>query len=204
MNSEFPDRSIAERMLEEAGKMNPGPWILHSKYVAQAALNIAACCSQLDTEKSYILGLLHDIGRRYGKTDMRHSLDGYTYCCENGFPAAGKICMTHSFPNHNIGEAFGKWSCTEEEYQFVKDYIEGAEYDDYDKLIQLCDALALPSGFCLIEKRMVDVALRHGVNEYTVAKWKTTFEIKTYFQDCMKKPVYDVLPGVVENTFVHL
>ena len=75
------------------------------------------------------------------------------------------------------------------------------EYDDYDRLIQLCDALALPTGFCLMEKRMVDVVLRHGTNEYMLPKWKATFDIKTYFEQIIQQSVYMVLPGVVQNTF---
>lgn len=103
----YPNRAYAEQILEEAGRRNPGPWISHSRYVALAARNIAQACPRLNSEKAYVLGLLHDIGRRYGRTDMRHSLDGYRYCCECGFPEVGKICMTHSFPNHDIREAFG-------------------------------------------------------------------------------------------------
>jgi hypothetical protein len=197
----FPNRDYAEQMLEEAGQLNPGLWISHSRYAALAAQNIAQACPQLNSEKAYVLGLLHDIGRRYGITKMRHSLDGYRYCCENGFPDVGKICITHSFMNHDIREAFGEWDCTEEEYRFVSDYLLHTEYDDYDKLIQLCDALALPSGFCLMEKRMVDVVLRYTPNEFLVPKWKATFAIKSYFEDCMKQSIYDVLPDVVENTF---
>jgi len=34
-----------------------------------------------------------------------------------------------------------------------------------------------------------------------VPKWKATFAIKSYFEGCMKKDIYVVLPGVVENTF---
>jgi len=48
----------------------------------------------------------------------------------------------------------------------------------YDKFIQLCGALALPSGFTLIEKKLVDVALRHWVNNYIIPKWKAFMEIK--------------------------
>ena len=53
------------------------------------------------------------------------------------------------------------------------------EYDDYDRLIQLCDSLANASGFCLMEKRMLDVRLRYGIDEYALRKWRTTFDIKT-------------------------
>ena len=30
--------------------------------------------------------------------------------------------------------------------------VANAVYDDYDRLVQLCDALAMPSGFCLLER----------------------------------------------------
>ena len=45
------------------------------------------------------------------------------------------------------------------ERQFVQEFLAGSTYTSYDRLIQLCDALALPSGFCLVEKRLMDVAL---------------------------------------------
>ena len=48
---------------------------------------------------------------------------------------------------------------------------------------------------------MVDVALRHGINEYTMLKWKATFEIKDYFENKTGKSIYSILPGVFENTF---
>ena len=34
------------------------------------------------------------------------------------------------------------------------------------------DALAMPTGFCLLEKRFVDVTLRYGVHPFTVDRWK--------------------------------
>jgi len=67
--------------------------------------------------------------------------------------------------------------------------------------VQLCDAIALPTGFCLLEKRFVDVACRYGVNEYIVARWKKTIEIKEYFEKKMKCSIYDLLPNVIQNTF---
>lgn len=72
---------------------------------------------------------------------------------------------------------------------------------DYDKLIKLCDYLSLPSGFCLIEKRLVDMALRGGINEYTIPRWKSTFEIKQYFEENIGKSIYSLLPNIRENTF---
>ena len=93
------------------------------------------------------------------------------------------------------------WDCANDEYEFVKQYLVSTVYDDYDRLIQLCDALAFIDGYYLIEKKMVEAALRHGINEYTALKWKATFEIKEYFELRMGKSLYSILPGVVENTF---
>ena len=64
--------------------------------------------------------------------------------------------------------------------------------------MQLSDALALPSGFCLLEKRFVDVALRYGIHPHTVDRWKKTLEIKTYFDDKTGGSVYRLLPGVTK------
>jgi hypothetical protein len=52
-----------------------------------------------------------------------------------------------------------------------------------------------------MEKRMVDVAVRHGIHEFIIPKWKATFQIKQYFENQMGRSIYAILPGVVENTF---
>jgi HD superfamily phosphohydrolase YqeK len=107
--------TVADEMLCEAAQMNPGPWVMHSQYVGLAARNIAQSCPHLDGNKAYAFGILHDIGRRYGITNMRHVIDGYRFCLEKGFSDAAKICLTHSFPYKDIKEAFGKWDCTDTE-----------------------------------------------------------------------------------------
>jgi hypothetical protein len=199
--NKIPTLEKAEEMLKEAGQLNPGLWVEHSLHVAEGAKLIAAHCEDLNPEIAYIVGMLHDIGRRFGVTDMRHSIDGYNYLIKDGYDFAGRICLTHSHPTGNIKEAFGKWDCSDEEYKFVEKFLDATEYNDYDKLIQLFDALALPKGFTLMEKRMIDVALRHGLNDYIVPKWKATFEIKTYFESRIGKSIYSILPNVIENTF---
>ena len=85
--------------------------------------------------------------------------------------------------------------------EFVKAYLGEVEYTAYDELIQLCDALSLPSGFCLIEKRLVDVVLRYGFNAYTLAKWRSYFTIQQKFEQEIGQSIYRLLPGIVENTF---
>ena len=86
--------------------------------------------------------------------------------------------------------------------RFIESTLARIEFDDYDRLILLCDSLAMADGFVLMEKRMLDVALRYGgVNEHTIAKWRETFRIKTSFEAVIGCSVYALLPGVVENTF---
>lgn len=201
IGDKLPSLEEAEAILEEGRKLNPGPWVEHSIYVGRAAWQIAQHCPNLDSTIAFVCGILHDIGRRFGVTGMRHAIDGYNFLTEKGYDLPARICITHSFPLKNVNAVFGKWDCSDDELRFVRQYLESIKLDDYDRLIQLCDALALPDGFCLMEKRMIDVALRHGVNEYTVPKWEATFEILKYFEDCMGKSLYSVLPGVVKNTF---
>ena len=59
----MPTRAEAEKILEEAEQCNLGPWVNHSRITAKCAEKIAELCENLDSEKAYILGLLHDIGR---------------------------------------------------------------------------------------------------------------------------------------------
>ena len=197
----IPERAEAERLLTEAETKNPGPRVAHSRNVALAAHNIAEVYPGLDTDAAYILGLLHDIGRREGSTGMKHILDGYTFLEGLGHSDAARICLTHSYPLQDIEAGSGKWDGTGKELAFVETYLNGVKYNDYDRLLQLCDALAWPSGFVMIEKRLVDVALRLGINDMTVEKWRAFLGLQEYFEKAIGRSIYSALPGVVENTF---
>jgi hypothetical protein len=197
----IPPSIEAEAMLEEAQALNPGPWAAHSRVVAQAARSIALQHPEIEAETAYVLGLLHDIGRRAGVTGMRHAVDGYNYLLALGYPDAARICLTHSYPTRNAAEGSGGWDGSDEEYRFVQAFLDRSEYSPYDRLIQVCDALSMPGGCCLMEKRLVDVARRYGCNEYTLPKWEAFFEIKAELERVIGSSVYDLLPDVVENTF---
>ncbi|MCB8943373.1 MAG: HD domain-containing protein [Ardenticatenaceae bacterium] len=197
----IPTRTQAEQLLQEGGQRNPGPWIDHSLYVARAAAQIAARHPHLDADTAYILGCLHDIGRREGITQLRHILDGYNFLMPLHFDDAARICLTHSFPTQNISEAFGEWDGTPEEHAFVAHYLQQITYTPYDRLLQLCDALALPTGFCALEKRFIHVVMRYGFNEFTLAKWRATYMIQADFEAIIGCSIYSILPGVMENTF---
>lgn len=196
----IPSLQEAEELIAEAERRNPGPWVAHSRYVGKAAQAIASHHPELDGEAAFILGFLHDIGRYFGVTGMRHSLDGYNFLMEKGFDDAARISMTHSFPIADADCIVGKWDCTEEEFKFVQEYITDIEFTKYDRLIQLCDCISLPSGHTILEKRMVDVALRYGTTKYSVPRWNTYIKIKEDFEKEIGRSIYRVLPSVVENT----
>ena len=91
--------------------------------------------------------------------------------------------------------------CSSEELYFLQNFVDKNAYNDYDKLIQLCDCICLPEGFCLLEKRMVDVVRRYGFNEGTLNRWNATFGLKEYFESKIGKSIYSLLPGVEKTTF---
>lgn len=194
----------AREELKIAVRSNPGPWEQHSESTAENARRIAEKVPGMEPTKAYVLGLLHDIGRRAGVTGMLHLIDGYDYMMSLNQPEVATICLTHSFAAKNVEYFEGKHDCTNEQKQFIADFLENHEYDDYDKLIQLCDAVSLPEGACIMEKRFVDVALRHGVQDYTTKRWRAYLELKKYFDALCGCDVYTLLPGVYENSMKSL
>ena len=131
----------------------------------------------------------------------RHILDGYRYLLALGYDDAARICLTHSFPLKRRRSHLWRSRLDAADGLFVADTLAAIEFTDYDRLIQLCDSLALPDGFCLIEKRFVDVVLRYGSNAYTVPKWQATLAIKDQFETAIGGSIYNLLPGVVGTTF---
>lgn len=197
----IPTLNTAQSILYESEKMNPGPWIKHSINVGKAAQAIAECHPRLNPTNAYILGCMHDIGRRFGFFHLKHVLDGYNFMMSLGYTDVAQICLTHSFSIKDTDAYFGDKDCSKEEIDFILTYLNKMEYSEYDTLLQLCDALGAADGFCLLEKRMVDVVLRNGVAKLTKEKWQKTFAIKYDIEKIINRSIYNLLPGVVENTF---
>ena len=192
-NNRIPSREEAELLLKQGYDENPGPWVEHCKVTARVA-EIIAEKSSLDADRAYVSGLLHDIGysefREYkGRTS--HIIIGYENMLRRGFDGISRICMSHSFPYKHIG-AYGatdvNWNDVEKES--IISFLSETEFDDYDKLIQLCDSLGTAEGICLMEKRMIDVVKRHGFSEFTIRKWEVIFDLKDYFDKLCGKNIY--------------
>lgn len=196
-----PTPAQADALLADANDRNPGLWSDHSRVVADCARRIAEKCPDMDPDVAYAAGLLHDVGRREGPKALQHVLDGYHYLMGLGYTDAARICITHSFPDASLDSYIGQRDCTPEDLSFIKNYLAQTPFDDYDRLVQLGDALGLPSGPVLMEKRLLDVVMRHGVPEGILTKWRAFLDLRDHFNRKVGGSIYDLLPRVVENTF---
>jgi len=184
----IPTREQAQALLREAEACNPGPWGDHSRTAAHCAECIAKRCADMDREKAYVLGLLHDIGRKFGVRHLGHVSDGYTYMMRLGYDEAARVCMTHSFTDNTTRDYVGKFDTTPEEMELIERTLRAIEPDEYDRLIRLCDALAGSTGVLNIEDRMNDVKRRYG--SYSQTKWDSNMELKRYFEEKMGMDLY--------------
>lgn len=195
--SMIPTREKAMELIRDGLACNPGPWGRHCITAAHCAEKIAHACGDMDSEKAYILGLLHDIGRKFGVRHLGHVSDGYTYMKQLGYDEVAKICLTHSFNNHTIDDYIGKFDASDEELRLIKTELDKAVYDEYDRLIQLCDSLAGAGGVLDVEDRMKDVKKRYGF--YPQAKWDTNIRLMQHFEKKMNQNIYIVCE---KDTFV--
>lgn len=144
------DINQAHALLDWAVEQNPGPWREHSIGVARAARTIAVA-ADMDGEKAYMMGLLHDIGRYEGVRGLHHAVAGYRLLMEKDWPAGARICVTHSFPTGNLAHfGGGAMDVDDAETALIRREL-ALPFDDYDRLIQLCDALTWGEGVCLME-----------------------------------------------------
>lgn len=186
-----PSVCTAESLLQNAAECNPGPWEQHSRYVAESAKKIADKCPDLDSEKAYVYGLLHDIGRKFGVTCLAHVYDGYHYLMAMGYKNAARIALSHSFNLKDIHDYIGKFDIDESAQEELCVLLAEMEFNDYDYLIQLCDAIAKADGIVSLEERMNDVKNRYGY--YPQKKWDRNIWLKEYFEEKMHEELYKVV-----------
>ena len=74
----------------------------------------------------------------------------------------------------------GEFDTTETELASIRNALDAVVMNDYDRLIQLCDALAGSTCILDIEERMADVRRRYGF--YPQAKWDRNLELQRYFE----------------------
>ena len=190
MSGKIPDRGEAARLVADAELSNPGAWARHSEWVAFCAQRIAKAAG-MDSERAYVLGLLHDIGRKFGRGHMQHVYNGYHYMTELGYGGAARICLTHSFSACDFDTYVGQRDIPEEKQEELRERLAELTFDDYDRLIQLCDCLAKSEGIVPMEERMADVKRRYG--RYPQKKWDDNLALKAYFDRKTGTDIYELL-----------
>lgn len=192
----------AYELLDEASKISPGKWIKHSYNVGEVA-KILAEKLDLDVERAQAYGYIHDIGKRYGDMSIKHTIYGYRFLKEKGFENAARICITHTYPKKDPKNGYAKWDGTQEEYDFVNEYLENIEYNIYDEIIQLSDMLALDYGFVFIERRLIDSVFRNGIEDATaiIENWKAYLNVQKSIENKIGCSIYSILPNIEENFY---
>ena len=192
------NKEQALKLLDEGEKLNPGRWIEHSKKVGEASRRIAEKLN-LDTEKAEVLGLIHDIGKRYGEK-AHHVINGYKFIKELGYDDEyANICLTHSYLNNDINcTAGGVPSPKSDGYEFRKEFVKNHEYSIYEKIINFCD-LMCTDRFMILEQRLIEIMTRRGVDINTVYHIKEALKLKNEIDELLGCSVYDLFPEIKEN-----
>ena len=195
--------SKALKMLEHARENSENDrWINHSICVGDTA-GIIAKAMHLDEDFAKTLGYIHDIGKIYGYHGdgaLTHGIKGYEYIKNLGYDEEyASICITHSYLNNDIDCLSGDRSNPNGiAYSFQKEYVESHKYTDYDKLINLCD-LMCSQNVLTMEKRLIELIVRHGTFETTPYHITEALKLKEYFDNKLGYNLYDLFPGIVNN-----
>ncbi len=91
------------------------------------------------------------------------------------------------------------WDITTEEGQEIQKYLDTHEYTIYDKIIQIADHMGDANGFVTIERRLIDVHLRKGIDENTIKTWEVIFQTQIELEKLMKGSIYQYFPEIKEN-----
>lgn len=197
----IPSLDEARAMIKEAAEtrascsadFNPRIWIEHVEFVAQNAKVLATFCRGLNPDDAYILGLLHDIGIR-SDTDGKtfRALSGYQYLKKLGFDDAARIALTHAFIIKDNGHLH---DCPDQEA--VKNtlaIVKAWKYDDYDRLIQLCNCLNDKGRNCTVLARMNALAAARSMPAESLDRLRVAVqELKDYFDERCNCNIYRII-----------
>ena len=169
-------------------------YVFHTIGIAEAAAKIAAY-SGLDINKAYACGLLHDWGKiqKEKEAGIAHFIVGYQKMIQEGFDDVARICLTHSFPdNHFERDDYPAYS--DKDILFVKEYLQNIVYDDYDRLIQLCDMFFEGVSKVSCQKRLEGIRARYHLEKsQTEVLERCAAENKAYFDKKCGQDIYKLL-----------
>lgn len=186
------NREEANEIFNQRRSISNGKWCIHSLYAAKAAYAIAQKLN-LDCQKAYTMGLLHDIGRSLTDGQFRHITMGYDYMMELGYAEIARICLTHSFPLRDIYTYVGKMDVSKKEQEKYQVLLKQYRYNIYDRLIQLCDSISTDKGYVLPEQKFVANAFKYGMKSDTLDRWKKVLDIYKSFEEKIGMDIHQFL-----------
>ncbi len=177
---------------------NLNEYIFHTQGVASAAEKIAEKTMFLNPEKAYVCGLLHDYGKKYDefKELKFHPQIGYEEFTDMGYFDVARTCLSHSFPykdfdNNDYKMYLPQW------LNWAKDKLKNYQYDDYDRLIQLCDLFFEGMNMVSMEDRFQGIARRYNLSPHNQSLQKrAAINNKMYFDKLCRQDIYEIL-GIV-------
>lgn len=184
-------------------------WFTYHNHVFGVAVIAEKIAEKLrgdvDPEKAFVLGLLHDCGKLYEDYHKRfHGVIGYDMFKDVDISVA-KIALDHSFFFNKVDGWSKEWQeryfNNETDYKLTLDVVNNKEYDIYTPLIQLCDCLANCSGFVTLEERREEFLKRHP-GDYNGINLDNLYELKALFDKKLGYSVYDLYPECTQEYFI--
>lgn len=171
----------------------------HSMTVAKAARVIATKCN-LDADIAMLCGEFHDIGKFIGIHGVdqnymyRHPRIGYELMKNENIQVA-KVCLAHPFPIKSFGHVLK--FCKGDEFEANKtwDILQSIEYDEYVKLIQLCDKISGIDQYVSIEQKVEWYRSNNKISSDELNKYyvEPLTGIKNKFQELWGIDIYKLL-----------
>lgn len=179
-------------------------WIDHSVFVSNIA-SILASKLNLDERLARLGGLLHDIGRGLQPHNQIgwnfHEIAGYKFLLSKGYTELARFCITHGFikvssiqydDNHFRG-------IDKPDIDLYTNFVNTVEINEYDKIIQLADSIAVRDGYVTLEQRTIDLIHRYPQNkEGWILALDEALQLKKYFDEKLGCSVYNVIPQFFE------
>ena len=156
---------------------------IHAAMVAVAAQMIASKIPEIDGEKAYIMGLMHDCGKLLYDDELSnqfHGLVGYKYLRDLGYDELARISLTHTFYEQEL-KLNDYANLDAKEMRKSRILLRQVAFDDYDRLIQLCNRLSV--GVVLdVKKRFVELENTYRLPKKLIfQKYREALKLKYYF-----------------------
>lgn len=199
----FPDRQTALEIWKQGIKYRLAhdgfderieyEYCFHSLGIAMTCEKIAALNPGMNPEKAWVLGLLHDYGKRHNerKGIHFHVKDGYEEMMKLGYSDVARICLSHSFPKKDFD--FAAYGCSRDWLEWAHKQLQTVELDDYDRLVQMVDFMFEGLHIVSFEKRAESIVNRYHPKVPPTDLLKKAQESKAFFEAIIGQDIYQLL-----------